>query len=117
MVIRTLPLAAFRWAKDVARDGAPVSPRGSALKPLDFLLRRTASPLASCEVEDWSCTVLSGGNGSVVAMLGGSDSDSNSGGDGRCSMFDGRWSVVNERVDGTKDGTSPRGNTGWLAIG
>lgn len=82
MTVPTLPLAAFRWANDVARDGVPVSPRGSALKPLDFLLRRTASPLTSCEGEDWSYAVLSAGKGSVVAMLGGGD-DGGGDGDGR----------------------------------
>lgn len=51
---RTLPLAAFKWAKEVDRAGAPVSPLSSAAIPLDFLLRRAALPLASWEVENWS---------------------------------------------------------------
>lgn len=49
--------------------------RDSACAPLDFLLRRAALPLASCEVEKWSFAVLRGGKGSVVAMLNSRDGE------------------------------------------
>lgn len=64
------PLAAFMWAKEVPRDGAPLSPRSSAPSPLDFLRRRAALPLASREDECWSLAVFRRGNGSEPAMLG-----------------------------------------------
>lgn len=97
----TLPLAAFRWAKEVDKAGAPVSPLVSAAMPLDFLLRRAALPLASWEVEYWSWA-LRRGNGSEAAMLGSAHSTA-----ARTWLEDhrkgGRWRVE-ERIaaDGMK---------------
>lgn len=72
-VKRTLPLAPFRWAREVASDGAPVSPLScSDWTPLDLALRRAALPLAFCEVEKGSL-VLRSGKGSESAMLGSVD--------------------------------------------
>lgn len=64
----TLPLAAFKWANEVDRAGAPVSPLTSEPMPLDFRRRRAALPLASWEVAYWSW-VLRRGNGSEAAIL------------------------------------------------
>lgn len=78
-VRHTLPLAPFRWAKDVPSDGAPVSPRNSLWTALDFLLRRAALPLASCDVEKCSFAVPRRGNGSGpdpgAAMMGDGDGE------------------------------------------
>lgn len=71
VVGRTLPLAALRWAKEVPSDGALVSPlRSPCWRPLDFLLRRAALPLAFCDVGNWSLLRRGKGSEPEAAMVG-----------------------------------------------